>query len=84
MGENSDAGGSMTSSTSDPRVRHPQSAGRPHLDTSAAGDECDYDIRGMAIEVLASVVVDGGGKRIRMTRGDLNVAQRERQRQVPP
>jgi hypothetical protein len=42
---------------------------------SPAGDEGDHDIGGMAIEVLASAVVDRSGPRIRVPGGDLDITE---------
>ena len=41
-----------------------------------AGDERDDDVGGVAVEVLAASVVDGGGAWVGVTSGDLHVAQR--------
>ena len=40
---------------------------------SAAGDEGDDDVGGVAIEVLAASVVDGRGAGVGVTSGDLDV-----------
>jgi hypothetical protein len=44
---------------------------------SAAGDEGDNDVGGVAVEVLAAPVIDGGGSAVGVTGGDLNVSQRD-------
>jgi hypothetical protein len=44
---------------------------------SAAGDESDDDVGGVAVEVLASPVVDGRGAGVGVTGGDLDVSQRD-------
>jgi len=44
---------------------------------SAAGDEGDHDVGGMAVEVLAPPVVDGRGSGVGVTGGDLDVSQRD-------
>lgn len=44
---------------------------------SAAGDESDHDVGGMAVEVLASPVIDGRGSGVGVTGGDLDVSQRD-------
>ena len=41
---------------------------------SAAGDEGDDDVRGVAVEVLSTAVIDGGRAGIGVTSGDLHVA----------
>src|SRR5258708_7893633 len=43
---------------------------------SAAGDVGDDDVGGVAVEVLAASVVDGGGSRVGVTGGDLDVSER--------
>jgi hypothetical protein len=42
---------------------------------SAAGNEGDHDVSGVAVEVLAAPVVDGGGSGVGVTGGDLDVLQ---------
>ena len=44
---------------------------------SAAGDESDHDVGGMAVEVLASPVIDGRGSGVGGTGGDLDVSKRD-------
>ena len=41
---------------------------------SAAGDEGDYDVRCVAVEVLSTAVIDGRGAGIGVTSGDLHIA----------
>ena len=52
----------------------PKVAGR--LDGSAAGDEGDDDVRGVAVEVLATPVVDADRAGVGVTGGDLHVPLR--------
>jgi len=42
---------------------------------SAAGDEGDNDVCGVAVEVLSASIVDRGGARVGVAGGELNVAQ---------
>src|SRR4051794_25870270 len=44
---------------------------------SAAGDEGDDDVGGVAVEVGASAVIDGGGAGVGVAGGDLDVAERD-------
>jgi hypothetical protein len=44
---------------------------------SSAGDEGDHDVGGVAVEVLASSVVDGGGSGVCVAGGDLDVSKRD-------
>jgi hypothetical protein len=44
---------------------------------SAAGNESDDDVGGVAIEVLAAPVIDGGGSGVGVTGGGLDVSQRD-------
>ena len=44
---------------------------------SAAGNESDHDVGGVAVEVLAAPVVDGCGAGVGVTGGDLDISQRD-------
>jgi hypothetical protein len=52
-------------------AQHPRSAAGGRL---ASGDERDDNVGGVAVEVFTSAVVDGGGAKIGVTGGDLDVA----------
>ena len=58
-------------------VGSPPSSESNRCECSAAGDECDDDLGGVAIEVLAASVVDRGGARVGVASGDLHVTQRD-------
>ena len=59
-------------------MRHPlRSIKSPsRIDASGAGDECDDDVRGVAVEVLAPSVVDGRCARVSVASSELHVTQR--------
>jgi hypothetical protein len=55
-------------------VADPRSAARA---SSAAGDEGDDDVGGVAVEVLSSPVVDGCSAWVGVAGGDLDVSERD-------
>ena len=55
-------------------VRYVTSPAR--IDASGTGDECDNEVRGVAVEVLASSVIDRGRAGVGVAGGELHVTQR--------